>query len=267
MDSPLSSVYPLNVPATCGKCHGDADYMEGIDLETNQLVEYASSVHGVALLEHHDIGAPACNDCHGNHGAAPPEAGSIANVCGNCHVNNQQLFEQSHLRTFFEDERFPLCVVCHEKHAIAKPTDDFLNWDGSTICRSCHEDGDEAEQMSRSFFNIIDSLRTEITVADSLIHRVEMKGLEVSDLQVAMEDAHRSLIKSRTTVHAFSEELLRETAAEGQQIATVSIAGARELLDHLRFRRRGLFAATLIITFMVVLIWMKVRQIESGDRD
>jgi hypothetical protein len=36
----------------------------------NQYEKFARSVHGIALLKKHDSGAPACNICHGNHGAA-----------------------------------------------------------------------------------------------------------------------------------------------------------------------------------------------------
>ena len=42
-------------------------------LPTNQLEQFKQSVHGKALLEKGDLGAPACNDCHGNHAALPPE--------------------------------------------------------------------------------------------------------------------------------------------------------------------------------------------------
>lgn len=262
--NPLSSVYPTRVPGTCGKCHGDVDYMRGFDIPTTQLAEYTTSVHGVALLERHDTGSPACNDCHGNHGAIPPEVDAVANICGNCHVFDQRLFQESRLRVVFGDLHFPLCVVCHEKHAIAKATDDFLNWnDKSSVCKKCHEDGHAAQKMANTFFGIIDSLKVSIAVADSLIERAEMKGMEVSDLFAAMEDARRALIQSRTSVHAFDEKILRETADKGQKAAEASIVDALQLLEHFQFRQRGLFLATLIISFLVVVIWLKIRQIEA----
>ena len=43
---------------------------------------YRRSVHGEMLLVQRDFSAPACNDCHGNHGAFPPGVSSIAQVCG-----------------------------------------------------------------------------------------------------------------------------------------------------------------------------------------
>ena len=57
-DSPVSLVYPENIPTTCGRCHADAAYMKGYTLAdgktplpTNQLEQYRKSVHGIALLE------------------------------------------------------------------------------------------------------------------------------------------------------------------------------------------------------------------------
>lgn len=266
VNNPLSSVYATRVPETCGRCHADAEYMKGFDIPTNQLAEYTTSVHGVALLERRDTGSPACNDCHGNHGAIPPDVDAVENICGNCHVFNQQLFQESNLHDVFGAQGFSLCVVCHEKHAIAKATDDFLNWNHEfSMCKKCHEDGDAAQEMANAFYGILDGLKSGIAEADSMIERAEMKGMEVSDLKAAMEDARRALVKSRTNVHAFDEEFLRESADEGQKVAAASIAGALELLDQFYFRWRGLVAASAVILFLVVVIWLKIRQIEANS--
>lgn len=69
-----SSVYPLNISNMCGKCHADEEYMKEYDIPTDQITAYQNSIHGKALLEKGDQAAPACNDCHGNHGATPPGA-------------------------------------------------------------------------------------------------------------------------------------------------------------------------------------------------
>src|SRR5207302_1420728 len=77
-----SPVFPTNVAATCAACHASASHMAGYTLPnkqplpTNQLALYQQSVHYAALTKGNDLSAPTCNDCHGNHGAAPPGAGS-----------------------------------------------------------------------------------------------------------------------------------------------------------------------------------------------
>src|SRR5688572_12273090 len=45
-------------------------------IPTDQAEKFKGSVHGEALLKNRDMAAPTCNDCHGNHGAAPPGATS-----------------------------------------------------------------------------------------------------------------------------------------------------------------------------------------------
>ncbi len=93
-----SRVNAANIPATCGSCHSNADYMKPYGIPTDQEEKFRQSVHGVALLQKHDAGAPACNSCHGNHGATPPGVESISKVCGTCHALNADLFSASPTR-------------------------------------------------------------------------------------------------------------------------------------------------------------------------
>ena len=241
--------------------------MADFRIPTNQFAEYEQSVHGVALFERHDLGAPVCNDCHGNHGAAPPGVESIAHVCGNCHVNNEELFRDSHLKKVFVREGIALCIGCHNVHAIAKPTDELLAWDHEGVCLKCHDVADRAAQdMANTFYGIIDSLKTEIAAADSLVELAEQKGMEITELLFATEDAHKALIQARTSIHSFSTDVVREQAAKGVDASQIAVAGAQQLLADFRFRRRGLFAASLIMTFLILLIYLKIKQIERRDR-
>jgi DnaJ-class molecular chaperone len=91
-------------------------------LPTNQLAEYQQSVHYLALTKGNDLSAPTCNDCHGNHGAAPPGAGSVVNVCGTCHAVFAQKFATSVHAQIFDKA----CVECHGNHAVLKPSDEML---------------------------------------------------------------------------------------------------------------------------------------------
>ena len=267
VSDPRAPVYPLNLPATCARCHADAQYMADFDIPTNQFAEYEQSVHGVALFERHDLGAPVCNDCHGNHGAAPPGVESIAHVCGNCHVNNEELFRESHLKTVFVREGIALCIGCHNVHDIAKPTDELLAWDHEGVCLNCHDAADRAARdMAGTFYGIIDSLKIEIAAADSLVELAEQKGMEITELLFATEDAHKALVQTRTSIHSFSTDVVREHAVKGVDASQVAIAGAQQLLAVFQFRRRGLFAASLIMTFLILLIYLKIKQIERRDR-
>jgi len=85
----------FKLPGTCATCHSNVEYMKPYKIPTDQYEKYAKSVHGIALLQKHDQGAPACNSCHGNHGAMPPGVESISKVCGTCHALNADLFSSS----------------------------------------------------------------------------------------------------------------------------------------------------------------------------
>ena len=54
---PGSSVYPLNIPKTCNRCHGNEKLMSQYKLPADIFKTYQHSVHGKALLEEKDLSA------------------------------------------------------------------------------------------------------------------------------------------------------------------------------------------------------------------
>jgi hypothetical protein len=112
LKNPESPVYPRNVPATCGGCHGNSQTMADTNLNTRVLAEYRESVHGVGLLEKSDLGMPNCATCHGSHSAVPPGFTDVGHVCGRCHQQEEQRFLES---THAKFPLFPRCVGCHTR--------------------------------------------------------------------------------------------------------------------------------------------------------
>ena len=107
---------------------------------TNQRADYQKSVHYDALTKQNDLSAPTCNDCHGNHGAAPPGVGAVTNVCGTCHAVFAAKFATSAHSQIFDRA----CVECHSNHAVLTPSDDMIGTSKGTLCATCHEDADDA---------------------------------------------------------------------------------------------------------------------------
>jgi cytochrome b6 len=145
-------IYPTHVAETCGRCHA------------NERARWQPSVHANALLVKGDLSAPTCNDCHGNHGAAPPGVESVAFICGNCHGREAELFRKSAKFTGFQQHnellatgakcadchegkpaakialhQFSECVTCHENHGVVRPTVALLGNLPSVPCAFCHE--------------------------------------------------------------------------------------------------------------------------------
>jgi hypothetical protein len=131
---PNSSVHPANVARTCGTCHANAGYMERYAIPTDQLTRYEQSVHYQKLVDEGDISAPTCNDCHGNHGAAPPGVSWVGNVCGQCHAVMADYFSQSRHAGIFAMLGVPGCSTCHGNHAITVASDSMLGMSAGAVC-------------------------------------------------------------------------------------------------------------------------------------
>ncbi len=258
-----SSVSDFNVPKTCSRCHSDADYMEEFNIPTDQYAKYQTSVHGKALLERKDSAAPACNDCHGNHGAQPPNIAHISDICGTCHVNNMNLFQSSHIADVFNKNQLGQCAGCHNYHDVSKPTDEFISWSDNSVCRHCHKETDQAKDLATSLYNIISNLKVQNSVAIEKVTLAGKKGMEVSELQYNLEDVHQNLIQTRTAIHSFNAEFVQKTAEPGFKAADEAISGADQALKEWLYRRKGLFVASLIISFLVVVVYLKVKELDD----
>jgi predicted CXXCH cytochrome family protein len=260
---PRSSVHPQRIPATCGRCHSDADLMKEYGIPTDQVAEYESSVHGESLLSGRDLSSPACNDCHGDHGALPPEVGSIFAVCGHCHAHNRELYSASAKRAAFEDLGEPGCVTCHGNHGIDHPTEEMLSLDDSALCSDCHsDDGSPASDAILRMRASLDTLRTALGEAEELLDRAEQKGMYVTNVRFELQDTRQALFRARTEVHRFDADTLAAMCAAGLATADTVKADSRAALEEFRFRRNGLAAASLIISVFALSLWLWIRRIE-----
>ncbi len=265
-NNPKSSVWPVNVPQTCRHCHGDAELMTRHDLPGNTFDEYKQSVHGKALLEKKDVGAPACNDCHGNHGAAPPGIETVAQVCRLCHINNAEMFLASPHKAAFDERGKPECAVCHNNHLIVHPTDDWLSADNKEGCcnkNKCHAEGDAGFAAAQTMKSWIDSLRMQEQAALDTIQLAEKRGIEVAEAQTALEAAREALLKSHTLVHTVDTTQVKAVVQVGLASADTALQIGRQGLAAFSFRKRGLGLATIFITLLIIAIWLKLRDYEK----
>jgi predicted CXXCH cytochrome family protein len=273
--SPRSSVYPQTIPSTCGECHADDEYMadylgtNGEPLATDQLEKFETSVHGRALLDRGDLGAPACNDCHGNHAAMPPEISSIAQVCRACHAGNGELFDGSKHKRAFERHGWPECERCHGNHAIDEADDSMLSESSNPLCYECHreyaEDNPDCIETARFFHASITSLARESGALDDLIHPLASRGLDVDALTAAAGELRDILRQSRSQIHAFDRGESAALEAQGRKTIETGRAAVSEAEAEYRFRRNGLFVAIGIMLFLAAVIYLKIRQLESGS--
>jgi len=260
---PRSTVYALNVPQTCTQCHGDADYMKSYNIPTNQYTEYVKSIHGISLLEEQDTGSPACNDCHGNHGATPPGIISISHVCGLCHANNMQYFSTSVMGKVFEEQELHACEECHGYHQIEKTTYEMIGVGENSVCIDCHSEGDTGYLVADSISRLI---MTAVTLHDSaLIRQTEVirKGMDDVEIGFLLGDAKQNLIQARTIVHTFDPDKVGEKTEASSSNSKAAISLADKEVEDYYVRRRGFGIATIFITIVVVALFVKIRDLEK----
>jgi hypothetical protein len=145
---PESQTYHLNLPRTCGKCHGNPDIIRRGGIRIGNVVQqFQDSIHGRALAKGGLMVAPACTDCHGSHDIrrkANPESHifrtNVPTTCGKCHEGVKYRYEDGiHGTAMRNGNTFaPVCNNCHTAHEIQRVNIDSWKLQVLRECGSCH---------------------------------------------------------------------------------------------------------------------------------
>ena len=146
--NPQSKVYPLQLPYTCGVCHGDPALAKKHKIPvTNAYKLYMDSIHGRALEKSGLLVAANCTSCHGSHRILPrsdPQSTvnrrSVPETCGKCHAGVLRTFEISvHGKAFTaKNPLAPVCIDCHTAHEIKRVDIDAWKLEIVRECGTCH---------------------------------------------------------------------------------------------------------------------------------
>jgi len=210
-----------------------------------------------------DLSAPTCNDCHGNHGATPPGIASVANVCGQCHARQAELFQTSPHKKAFDDKQLGECITCHSNHAILKPNDALIGTQQGALCINCHSSGDKGFAAAGMMRTRIDELIASIDKSTSILTQAERKGMEVSKPKFELKGATDALTHARVLIHSSSTAEVEKVVAPGLEVADKGYQAGVAALGEWKFRREGLAVSLVFILFLAFLVYLKIRQIES----
>jgi hypothetical protein len=270
---PQSKVYAQRVPETCGACHADPKIMAGFTLSngsplpTTQLAEYRDSVHGRALLERGDLGAPTCNTCHGNHAASPPRVAQVSQSCSLCHSANASLFEGSKHKHAFDQHDWPECGKCHGNHAIAKTHDSMLATGPGQLCGDCHREysknNPECIKTADYFHETITQFDQARTRLIAVSEKFAARGLDVEPISNELTELGDALKKSRTYVHSFSRNTFQQTAAPGEEAVKRADALVNKATKEFKYRQIGLAVSIAFIGLLMLAIYLKLKQLEK----
>jgi predicted CXXCH cytochrome family protein len=270
---PQSKVYAQRVPETCGACHADPKIIagftraDGSPLPTTQLAEYRTSVHGHALLVRGDLGAPACNTCHGNHAASPPGVAQVSRSCSLCHSANASLFDGSKHKHAFDQHNWPECGQCHGNHAIVKTNDSMLATGPGQLCGDCHreygKDNPECIKTADYFHDTITQMDQARARFIAVSEKLAAKGLDVEPVNNELTELGDALKKSRTYMHSFSRNTFHQVALPGEEAAKRTDALVSKAYEEYKYRQLGLAASIAVIGLLILAIYLKLRQLEK----
>ena len=145
---PKSRVYPLNLPRTCGTCHGNPELAKKYGFPDVYPL-YMDSIHGFALTTDGLLVAATCASCHGAHdilSRKDPKSRTfhknVPATCGGCHAGVQaDYLAGAHGAAMIAGRpNAPVCTDCHTTHEIAHVG--VANWQVKTVatCGNCHRD-------------------------------------------------------------------------------------------------------------------------------
>ncbi|NOZ62991.1 MAG: hypothetical protein GXO74_15150 [Calditrichaeota bacterium] len=152
-DDSLSTLFVLNEPATCAKCHADPKINRKYHIPISTAVEaFETSIHFQKAKKEGNLNAATCHSCHGGHNILPSnDANSLTNkfnvpkTCSKCHDDIYQEYMGSvHGRAIsFGATDAPVCTDCHSEHDIKAPSDPtstvYSAVVSKTLCPRCHE--------------------------------------------------------------------------------------------------------------------------------
>jgi nitrate/TMAO reductase-like tetraheme cytochrome c subunit len=147
---PESRTYPLNLPGTCARCHGDPSIIAQGHIRIGNVAElYKDSIHGRAVSKSGLTVAANCTSCHGSHDirqrtdpASRVFRANIPATCGTCHEGIKTMYDAGvHGAALTKGStKAPVCADCHTAHQIQRA--DVTSWRLDVIreCGTCHAD-------------------------------------------------------------------------------------------------------------------------------
>lgn len=143
-----STVFPLNLPSTCEKCHLEkVETEKGFDF----IRQYNQSIHFRALEKSGLTMSANCSQCHGAHEIKSiHDPGSLVSrrniikTCGSCHVGiERDYYEGVHGKDYVKGNTdIPVCTDCHNEHDILSPQNLKSNVYATKVaevCSRCHD--------------------------------------------------------------------------------------------------------------------------------
>jgi len=257
VSNPTSPVYPLNLPKTCNKCHGNKELMKKYGHPSDIFETYSESVHGKALYEKKDLSVANCAKCHGSHGAIPPGVSKIGDTCGKCHINEKKYFLESPHARLTQDGKFSECITCHGYHGIKHAGPALYD----QVCIKCH---DAASAIHKTVAEIATMLKTEgetIKETENLVKQAAVEGIFVENEQASLKEANTYMLEIGPLQHILNVSKIGEVYKKVKTITDDIKGKVLKKRKSLQWRKYALYPLWIFIFVMVVALWIKYKQL------
>jgi predicted CXXCH cytochrome family protein len=251
-----SAVYPLNIPRTCGACHG-SDAMAKKHGLPNVYPLYMDSIHGFALSKEGLLVAANCQSCHGSHNIlshtdkqSATYKTNIPNTCGSCHAGITADYENGvHGKAIAAGHLgAPVCSDCHTAHAIEQPTADAFRMQSTPICGNCHKD--KFSTYRDTFHSQLSSLGGYVETARCWDCHGAHEILPASDPRSPVNKAN--LVKTCGRCHAGANA----SFVQYQPHANARVRKLNPALYFIRLFMNLLLAGTLTFFVIHTILWL-----------
>jgi hypothetical protein len=259
ISDPNSPVYPLNIPNTCNRCHGDKKLMDQYQLPSDIFETYRSSVHGQALFEKKDLSVANCVSCHGSHGAVPPGVKEIGAVCGKCHINESKYFLESVHAGPMRQGKFSECISCHGNHGVQPASPDLYQ----KSCLQCHDAQSTAFQQGHRLQEMFHESSQAFETARSEVKDASIHGIFVEEESSLLEEARSGMIEMAPAQHTLSLASISELESKVISLAEKVKGEIQRKRQNLKWRKLALIPLWIFVLVMVLALRAKYHELKG----
>ena len=273
-DSTNSLVYRENIPATCGKCHADAAYMDG--LHEGRRQDAAPDEPARAVQEERPRArAPrqarrrrarrataATATTRRCRRRSPSSRRSAATATPRTGASSTAARTRRRSRSTAGPSARPATASTTSRGRRTRCSRTTRRASATTATRSTDEP--KCDETARYFHTSIVGLAESHEKLNHDVDRLLERGFDVDELRFQSSAVNDALRKTRLGIHTFDRsDFTRNADATGQALDGLK-KGVENVWKEYRFRRNGLLLATVLISLFGVLLYLKISR-WTGD--
>ncbi|MBI3893058.1 MAG: ammonia-forming cytochrome c nitrite reductase subunit c552 [Candidatus Wallbacteria bacterium] len=255
-----SRVHHLSIVKTCTRCHADAELMKRHNLSAAIPADYVAGIHGIALLKRGITAAPACTNCHGNHGALPPGVKQVAMVCGRCHMRSEEFYNKSPHR---QAKGFRGCIECHRNHRIAEPG----SWLFSSACERCHPGDSPASARGKALAETFDRAVFTLEQAAKEVKDAAGYGFSMEKLEAVVEEGRQARVEVVPALHTLDPREADRFAEKATDILKTVQQGVQQIRIRILMRAGSLGMVLIVIMGIVFVFKLKIDRLHHEEEE